>query len=125
MGQEGPDRNLSSVQFGCNSAMYDAVPRVAAYPDHGESGVRENSTFSAGGCTECGWITTSRTKSSEAPPAVKEAFNKHQCAKPASRNPQRGQSRQKVTDAGCRDAERRCFVVFTLELVENVPALRS
>ena len=49
MGQEGPDRNLSSVQFGCNSAMYDAVPRVAAYPDHGESGVRENSTFSAGG----------------------------------------------------------------------------
>jgi hypothetical protein len=39
----------------------------------------ENGTFGAWGCDKCGWLTPSRTESIEAP--VKEAFNKHECAK--------------------------------------------
>jgi|HubBroStandDraft_4_1064222.scaffolds.fasta_scaffold28595_3 hypothetical protein len=41
----------------------------------------EDSTFAAWGCNECGWITPSGRQSGETPPAVKEAFNKHECAK--------------------------------------------
>jgi hypothetical protein len=41
----------------------------------------ENDTFAAWGCEECRWIIPGRRVSGKPPLEVKEAFDKHECAK--------------------------------------------
>jgi hypothetical protein len=41
----------------------------------------ENSTFTAWGCTACGWIVPGTNERGKPSLAVKTAFNKHDCAK--------------------------------------------
>jgi hypothetical protein len=62
--------------------MYDAVPSVR------ESGIMarallwlEDNTFAAWGCEKCAWIMPGSRGSGEPFPAVKEGFDKHECAK--------------------------------------------
>jgi hypothetical protein len=41
----------------------------------------EDTTFAAWGCEDCAWIMPGGRESGKPPLAVKEAFNKHECAK--------------------------------------------